>query len=148
MTDVASTSPETSLVPSARPGLSCPARWTRSALGLSRHYRIEPSRKKAPLLKHSNKGHKVPTYVPPLIPCLFADVVGHPIQLVRGAVQWWTAMLPRPLGSEARIRALSRSLPLDVVPLKVDLFQAMPRPILAEVHPRKIGILSVVIDDP
>ena len=130
----------------ARPRL--PSKVDRPASGLPCHCGIEPSGKKAPLLEHSDQGHKMSSNITPLIPCLFADVVGHPVQLIRGAVRRCPAVLPRPLSSAAGVRALSRRLFLKVVRFKIDLLQAVPRPVLAEVHPREIGILSVIIDDP
>ena len=119
---------------------------SRSALPC--HYGIEPSGKEAPLLEHSDQGYEMSSYIAPLIPCFFTDVVGHPIQLIRGAIRRCPAVLPRPLSSAAGVRSLSRRLFLKVARLEVDLLQAVPRPILAEVHPRKIGILPVVVDDP
>ena len=112
------------------------------------HYGIEPSGKEAPLLEHADQGHEVSSDITPLIPCFFADVIGHPIQLLRGAVWWCPAVPPRPLSSTAGVRAFSRRIFAEVMRLKVDLLQAVPRPILAEVHPREVGILSVIIDDP
>ena len=138
------------LVPSTGHGLGCPAKWSlHPALGLPRHYLIEPSRKKSPLLERPDQGHEMPADVSPLVPRLLADVIGHPIQLVRGAIRRRShAVLPCPLSSAAGIRALSGGLHLVVVSLEIRLLQAMPRPVLAEVHPRKIGILPVVLDDP
>ena len=112
------------------------------------HYGIEPSGKEAPLLEHSDQGHEMSSDIAPLIPCFFADVVGHPIQLIRGAVRRCPAVLPRPLSSAAGVRALSRRILVEVMRLKIDLFQAVPRPVLAEVHPRKIGVLPVVLNNP
>ena len=120
----------------------------RSRPALTCHYRIEPSGKEASLLEHPDQGYEMSSYITPMIPCLFTDVIGHSIQLARGAIRRCPAMLPRPLSSAAGVCSLSRRLFLKVVRLEVDLLQAVPRPILAEVHPRKIGILPVVVDDP
>ena len=112
------------------------------------HCGVEPPGKEAPLLEHADQSHEMPSDITPLIPCFFADVIGHPIQLLRGAVWWRTAVPPCPLSGTAGIRALSRRVFAEMVCLKVDLLQAVPGPILTEVHPRKVGVLSVIINDP
>ena len=129
-------------VPPWLPGAGVPR------LPLPYHRGVEPFGKETPLLEHADQSHKVPADVTPLIPCFFANVIGHPVQLLRGAVWWRATMPPRPLCSTAGVRALPWGILAEVVRLKVDLLQAVPGPILTEVHPREVGILSIVVDNP
>ena len=56
--------------------------------------------------------------IPPLTPCVLANIVCHLVKLGTRA-PWWGA----------------RRLRIKVMPLKEDLFEAMPGPVLAEFHP-------------
>ena len=132
--------------PSAARRLSC--RGQGSLTPLPHHRGVKPSGKEAPLLEHADQSDEMPANIAPLIPCLFADVIGHPIQLFRGAEGWRTTMPPCPLGRTAGVRALPWGILAEMVRLKVDLLQAVPGPILTEVHPRKVGILSIIVNNP
>ena len=132
--------------PSAARRLSC--RGQGSLTPLPYHRGVKPSGKEAPLLEHADQSDEMPANVTPLIPCLFADVIGHPIQLFRGAEGWRTTMPPCPLGRIARVRAFSWGILAEVVRLEVDLLQAVSGPVLTEVHPREVSLLSIVVNNP
>ena len=56
--DVGECIPQNFPVPSTGHGLSYPAAWSlHPALGLPRHYLIEPPRKESPLLECTYEGH-------------------------------------------------------------------------------------------